>query len=1050
MRGPVHSEVPKLKIHTTRARLLASSMICGVAIAASGHALAQQTSELVVTGSRIPQPNLTSTSPVTVVTDTERKLQGTVAIESLINNLPQAFANQTETASNGSTGTATVDLRDLGPKRTLVLVDGKRLMPADAASPSADLNDIPAALVDHVEVVTGGASAVYGSDAIAGVVNFVMKKDFEGVRLDAQYGIAQHSQHNDTAQNLLQGTTGLLRILTPQIPIPPDQWDGQTFDLTAVIGVNAPDGKGNATVYAGYRNFKAVTQDTRDFTACAVGSIADGANAGLYDSQICFGSSNIVQGRMKRTDIGGGKTFEMTGSRTPQAATDSYNFAPFNYLQRPDERYVAGGSAHYEVNSHLEAYTDVMFTDDHTVAQIAPSGAFGGINYTINCSNPLIGHTPAPSGAYAGLSQFDLLCGAGPRADGTVLSDVRRRMPEEGNRQDDLRHTAYKVDIGARGDIADGWSYDVYGQYGTTIYAENYQNEVSRSRLQNSLLVVADPRPSSVTFGQPVCQAVLSGTDPACIPADIFTQGGLSPAAANYVKANGFKEGATRESIVSGSITGDLGKMGLKSPGATDGVSVAFGAEYRREVLNLNVDNEFLTGDLNGQGGPTPNVSGGYNVYELFGEARAPIIQDQPFFKLLQLDLGYRYSDYSLAGQTNTFKVAGDWQPVDDIRFRASFQRAVRAPNVVELFTPQFVGLYGGKDPCAGGAPAGSFAGCLASYVPGYLAANPNNTAADAATAFASIYGHIDACPASQCSGQFAGNTQLSPETSDTWSFGTVLTPTFLHGFTASVDYFNIKVANLIGPYGAATSMGKCVQDSATADGQFFCGLIRRDPITGDIFGATSYVIDQTVNTGFEHTSGVDVAANYRTNFSDWHMGDWGSLALSFNGTFTKSLLIQPSPRIGQYECAGLYGDTCGTPVPKWRHMARVTWNSKWKFSVSAAWRYIAPVKLDLNDPNPLLNGKNVIGEAYGIFPDIVKGEAKIPAANYFDLSGTWTVKDGLTMRVGVNNIFDKDPPLLDSTNLAPASPPFGNGNTFPGVYDSLGRTIFVGLTADF
>ena len=1025
-------------------------MICGVALAASGHALAADSGELVVTGSRIPQPNLTSTSPVTVVSDTERKLEGTVAIESLINNLPQAFANQTQTVSNGSTGTATVDLRGLGPKRTLVLVDGKRLMPADAASPSADLNDIPAGLVDHVEVVTGGASAVYGSDAISGVVNFVMKKDFEGVRVDAQYGIDQHTQHNDRADNLLTGTTGLLRILTPAIPVPADNWDGQSFDINVLMGVNAPDGKGNATVYAGYRNFKAVTQDTRDFSACAVGTIADGANSGLYDSQICFGSSNIVQGRMTRNDVAGGKTFEFSTGRTPIAATDSYNFAPFNYLQRPDERYVAGGSAHYEVNPHLEAYADMMFTDDHTVAQIAPSGAFAGIKYTINCSNPLIGHTAATSGAYAGMSEFDLLCGlAPPRADGTILSDVRRRMPEEGNRQDDLRHTAYKIDLGIRGDIAEGWNYDIYGQYGTTIYAENYQNEVSRSRLQNALLVVSDPRAGS-TFGQPVCESVLSGTDAACRPADIFSQNSLSPEALNYIKGNGFKEGATKETIVSASVTGDLSKMGLKSPGASDGVSIALGTEYRREVLNLSVDNEFLTGDLNGQGGPTPSVSGGYNVYELFGELRAPLIQDAPGFKLLQLDAGYRYSNYSLAGITNTYKIGGDWQPIDDIRFRASFQRAVRAPNVVELFTPQFVGLYGAKDPCGGASPAGSFAGCLASYEPGYFAANPGNTVAQATTAFTALYGHVAACPASQCSGRFTGNTQLEPETSNTYSFGAILTPTFLHGFTASVDYFNIKVENLIGPYGAATIMSKCVGEPTTTDGQFFCGLIRRDPVTGVIFGSDSFVIDQTVNTGFEHTSGIDVSANYRTNFSDWHLGDWGSLNLAFNGTWTRSLEIQPSPRIGEYQCAGLYGDTCGNPTPKWRHMARITWNSKWNFSVSAAWRYIAPVKLDLNDPNPLLNGKNVIGEAYGIFPDIQKGEAKIPAANYFDLSGTWTVKDGLTFRLGVNNIFDRDPPLLDSTNLAPASPPFGNGNTFPGVYDSLGRTIFVGLTADF
>src|SRR5665213_2501818 len=302
-------------------------MICGAAVLAGAPAFAQdkgatQVEEFVVTGSRIPQPNLTSTSPITVVGDQEAKLEGTTNVETLINNLPQAFADFTSTASNGASGTATVNLRDLGSQRTLVLVDGKRLMPADPKLPVADLNQIPAALVDHVEVVTGGASAVYGSDALAGVVNFVMKKDFEGVRLDAQYGFVQHSQHNAEAD--AASTAGGLTI--------PDNFvGGATWDTTAIIGVNSPDGKGNATDYAGYRHMDAVTQDHYDYTNCSYSSVKNAA--GVYDHHVCAGSANynLIESPLVNIASGGAANYNFfvnTNRTFSPWAGQSFNFGP--------------------------------------------------------------------------------------------------------------------------------------------------------------------------------------------------------------------------------------------------------------------------------------------------------------------------------------------------------------------------------------------------------------------------------------------------------------------------------------------------------------------------------------------------------------------------------------------------------------------------------------------------------------------------------------------------------------------------------------------------
>jgi outer membrane receptor protein involved in Fe transport len=221
--------------------------------------------------------------------------------------------------------------------------------------------------------------------------------------------------------------------------------------------------------------------------------------------------------------------------------------------------------------------------------------------------------------------------------------------------------------------------------------------------------------------------------------------------------------------------------------------------------------------------------------------------------------------------------------------------------------------------------------------------------------------------------------------------------------------------------------------------------MINRDPITGSLVGPSGFVADTNVNTGFLHTTGVDVEGNYRTSFSDMHVGDYGGLALSFNGTYTRSFVFEPSARIGQYDCVGLYGSTCGTPTPRWRHRARITWETPWdNLALSFQWRYISAVKPDLSSKNPLLAGNPAI------FAGSVDPIDNISAFNYFDLSATMRVRDGLNLRAGVNNIFDKNPPAVDQSNIGLASPPFGNGNTFPGVYDALGRTIFIGFTADF
>ncbi|RAK56267.1 TonB-dependent receptor [Phenylobacterium soli] len=990
----------------TRERLLASSMICGVALlgVSATQAAAQtasggsQVSEIVVTGSRIPQPNLTSASPVTVVGAQDIKLQGVTRTEDLINSLPQVVAAQGAGVSNGSQGIATVDLRGLGPARTLVLIDGRRVVPGDPRNPVTDLNFIPSPLVERVDVLTGGASAVYGSDAVSGVVNFIMMKNFEGVRLDAEVGEYQHN--ND--DSFIQGVNKTRGYTAPNGSV----WDGRQTTFTAVMGINSSDGKGNATVYAGYRSVKAILQAARDYSFCSLQERAPPTNIR------CGGSGTTPAAHFFSNDLANASlpyefTVDTAGpGNTVKAGSDLFNFAPFNYYQRPDEQYTAGAFAHYEFSSKLDAYAQIMFMDDHTRAQIAPSGIFGQ-TFNISCSSPLLS-----------AQEVQTFCtNAGLTAADSASLAILKRNTEGGNRIDDLRHTDYRIVVGAKGDLSDNWSYDAYGQFGRAILNEHYLNDFSLRRLTNALNVTTD------ASGAMIC-ADASARAEGCVPYNIFKVGGVTPAALGYVSTPGFQEGATEETVVNASVTGKI--PALKSPYATDPIGVAGGVEYRREALDLSVDAEFQSGDLTGQGGPTPPVGGSFDVYELFGEARIPLAQDMPFAKDLSLDMTYRYSDYSSsAGTTNTYGISADWKPIDDLRFRASYQRAVRAPNVVELFTPAAVGLGLSNDPCAGSAPKATQAQCLRTGL----------TAAQ--------YGHIPSNPAQQYNSLAGGNTNLKPEEADTYSVGVVLTPTFLPGFTFSVDYFDIKVNDYINGRDPNLVLTSCLQTGDPTN----CALVHRAPGTGSLWlGQAGYVEGINTNLGYLQTKGVDVEATYRTDLGRFGLDNWGGVNVNFNGTYLDERVTNPLIKItdasgkvySSYDCAGLYGaTTCAQPRPQWRHRMRVTWNTPVDgLQISGAWRYIGSVKAKQTSSNPFLSGT------------VYSFDQKLAAQSYFDLAGTWHMKDHYTFRVGVNNVFDKQPPLVGS--VIGGNSIYFNGNTYPTVYDALGRFAFASITAEF
>jgi iron complex outermembrane receptor protein len=974
-------------------------MICGASLmagqayaaAAASAGAPAEVAEVVVTGTRIPTPNLTSVSPVTSIGSADIKAQGVTRVEDLINSLPQAFAAQGSSYANGSSGTATVNLRGLGAVRTVVLIDGRRLQAGNptasltsTSAVAADLNFIPTALVDRVDILTGGASAVYGADAVAGVVNFVMKKNFEGVRLDAQYSTYEHQQHSDAFQAVVRAKSAAAAVPT-NYQVPGDVWDGKATEVSLTFGVNAPDGKGNITAYGTYRQVSPIRASERDFTACSANSqpvfFTCGGSGTAYPAT--FAGAFIVDPN------GPGNTFR------PATAADVYNFAPTNYLQRPDERYGLGAFARYEIAPWATAYADLMFMQDTSTAQIAPGGVFvqggpgpGGA-YQINCNNPLMTFL-----------QQQQLCGANAGTSFIQNLDIARRNVEGGGRTNFFTHSEYRYVVGLKGDLTTDWKYDGFLQLGSTSLASRQDNFFLTSRINNALLV--DP-----ATGQ--CQAKVNGTDANCVPYNIFKIGGVTREALNYLSAPAYSAGNITERVANFSVIGQLPE-GIKSPMAQERIGVAAGAEYRREHLDFGADFAQSAGLLNGAGGAAAPVNGGFDVYELFGELRVPVVQDMAFAKRLDLELAYRYSDYSNAGGTNTYKIAGDWEVMDGLRFRVGYNRAVRAPNVVELFSPQNVNLDGTQDPCAGLAAGNPLvAKCMSLF---------NLT-------------------------QTGGNPNLKPETADTWTVGVVLQPSMIPGLNVSIDYFDIDVVDYINKIGANTIINGCVLGGNTA----FCSLVHRDAI-GSIRSVQGYVQDTTFNTGGLHTSGVDLSGSYRTNLDTFGIQNMGGIQLNFNGTYLDKLETTPQKGDKPIDCAGLYGATCAglggtqTPNPQWRHKARLTWNTPFPYdlALSAQWRFFSDVDLDATSSETRLQTTAAKLAAE-------KTDFHLGSRSYLDLLASFTVKDNYSFRVGVNNVLDKDPPLNGNVNC-----PTGgcNQNVWPGVYDALGRYVFVGLTANF
>ncbi len=913
--------------------------------------------DIVVTGSLIRNPNLERSNPVNVTTADDLELLQSNVAEEVLREIPGVVPSIGSAVNNGNGGSSYVNLRGLGSNRNLVLLDGVRIAPADLQG-RVDLNNIPLALIDRMDVLTGGSSTTYGADAVTGVVNFITKRNFAGVEATAGYQITERG-------------------------------DGAVFRGDLTLGANFDDGRGNVVLGIGYQEADRVTQGARDISFNNI----DSFNGDTSGSGTTYPT---------RASIGGVSYQTSPDGLSLIPYYQSYNFNPWNIFQTPFKRYNIYAAGHYEVSDSVEVYSRGLFSKNTVNTEIAPSGAFA-IGVAVPSSNP-----------YLTDQMRTVLCGSATTPCTRTVS-LARRAVEAGPRVSSYATTIFDYRLGVRGDITDSIQWDVSGGYGQSENIQTIKGYTSNARWRSGVACAVG--------------------DTSCTTVDPF--GVLTPEMVDYlvVESNSFVK--TSLAQARGMITGDFG---WQLPSASNPISFAAGAEYRKYTAAQGADTLASSGDLGGAGGPTPRVNGAFDVYEFIGEVVVPLIQDKAFFEDLTLEAGIRNSHYTVDApgnpkfSTTTWKAGGSWTPGAGFKIRGNYARAVRAPNIGELFSPISTGLTNlGYDPCAIFDDNGNL-------IPG--ATTPTGTLRDVCIAQGATAAHLAAGIAVPTSGQAnvtgGGDINLKPETSNSWTVGFVWQPDFVRGFNVSVDYYNIKVKDAITSPTPDDAMTACFAEGNLSPTNPACTIIRRDPLTGQLSGdpnTTPGLYSPTTNQGYLMTDGVDFSLNYN------HQLDFAKLGLGINGNWTNRSLFRAIPGSITRECVGYYSVNCASLQPEWSWTGRVTLGFE-GVDVSLLWRHISGMKYEPLEYDPNLDGNPNTGTGpafegtpYGF--DGTYNFNRIKAYDWFDLTTRFDVTDNFGLTLTVQNLFDKKPPLVGS-NIGTTT--YNSGNTFPSTYDALGR----------
>lgn len=902
---------------------------------------------VVVTGSRIKNKNLFSTTPVTVVTPESLKLSGTLSVEEHLNTLPQLVAGNTKSSNvfGDSDATSTLNLRGLGAKRTLVLVNGKRFI-SSGANGVVDVNNIPASLVERVEIVTGGGSAVYGSDAMAGVVNFILKDRFDGLALDAQYGVSGEGDAAVKSASFTFGGSGDRST----------SWMNVTHEERELL-------RGNQRPLSRY----ALTDSNAGFIRTGSASRRGGTLLAIPTPNGSGGFSNRDY------------ALDNLVPRPYVAATDAFFDATGDYaIQTPLDRTNVYGRSTFKLTDQATAYLDVTYNHIFSASALSPTGA--NVRETWNAP-------PMPANASWISPEIRALLNARPNPNAGFA--VRFLAPDSFPK----REIAYTRDIyrilgGLKGEFGSGWAWDVGYAYSHLNSTEVTKGDISRR------MVVEASTPS------PLDPTKCANLNPACSLLTSLTD--WTPAQVAYLRSDNISSVSGTEKNVTAQITGDLFELPAGK------VGTAFGAEWR-SVSSVDSPAPILSDFISAGFGERSATAGRFDVKEVYGEASVPLLAGQPFFEYVGLEVAARHSDYSRAGGVNTYKFGGEWRMNSSVGLRGVYQRAVRAPNIMELFGGASQTFPQTIEPCSASArPTGAVAAlCIAQGIPAsQIGVYQQNGAAIA--------------------GLLISNDHLQPEKSDTLTLGVVITPDALPNLNITADYYDIKITDAIERMagGALGTLNACF--ASLDNNSEFCRTFTRSP--------GNYEIDNfripLANVGSLRTSGVDLAGNYRWNLDGFGIGGKGSrVNLSVLATWVQKNTFQANSTSAVVDRVGTVGgDTAA--IPRWRANTQLGWSSG---DLSLIWstQYLSSVK-DRKYANALTAGKT--DPKAGITHPVVK------AYLYHNLNAAYTFGK-YTVTGGVRNLFDKSAPLLSSPI---------EGNTDQNTYDVIGRYFYVGASMRF
>jgi outer membrane receptor protein involved in Fe transport len=939
-------------------RASVASAVLGLALA-SAPAFAQaaddESSEdlIIVTGSRIARPDIEAAVPVTVVSAEDIVKGGTANVQEVLIDLPAVGQSVSRTSSNFSTtgnGQATVNLRNLGSARTLVLVNGRRFVAGIPGTSIVDLNTIPTDLIKQVDVVTGGASAVYGSEAISGVVNFTLDDKFEGIGARAQ------------------GTVS-------------SKGDAGRQYVSLKLGNSFADDRGHVVLYGQYDKDHGLRSRNRAFSARDIPNRSSFASQGLFsvDGSFAAGANTY--------------TFDSANNlKNYQGANvDGYNRNADRYLGVPVQRYMFAGLANYEFSNSVTAYFEGEYAKTKSNSSLEPQA----VAYTdlpnaagIPITNPFI-----PAAIKAAMINA-----------GETFLPFRRRSNDIFDRSNKNDRSTWRIVAGLKGEIAENLNWDIYYTHGQTkdftasgtILGPNYENAINAVAGVNgpvcSINVDADP----------------NNNDAKCVPINIFGSNTVDPRAAAYVTNNGqlsTYDARVKQDVLSATLTGKAFTL----PGGD--VSFAVGGEYRKENSSEDFDTATNLGLT--LGNQLSDTRGKFNVKEAFAEVVVPLLKDRPFFQYLGFEGAVRYADYSTVGGVMSWKVGGEWAPISDFRLRGIYSEATRAPNISELFSAQSETFPAVVDPCdqrkgeGDGAPLAISAANLAAA----CKANPAIAAA-AASANGFVY---STAQIQTINGFVGGNPGLREEKAKTLTLGAVFQPRFLSRFSTTVDYYRIRVIGAIGIIGQQTSLDECINGSGLA---LFCNNIIRDGA-----GRVQTINAINLNTGSYLVSGVDTQVRYTLPVGSSRI----DLSVNWNHRLKQQQTSFPGgptqPELGQLDCY-----SCGRLGTGFKDRVNASLSGKFGgLSVTYKVNYLGPVVDDLTKGANALRVKSYFYHDAQVRYDL--GEDK-KFAIYF----------------GVDNMFDKKPPVFNDTN--PVT--FPGTQTSANTYDLYGRMLYAGVEVKF